>query len=371
MLQLSAKSAFQYLYNFPSSIIKLDDFAIESSNIIIQEFFGNSRNCIFKIKLGIDRDGFILKQPNNLDKHFVQTITNEANFYYFLKSNYPDYDNFGSFKHFDKDNNILVFKTDPAFSDSTIKMLVDNEDMEVFKEGLASHMYNYHEKFLNHTSIADYLPVYKPPLLDEFMFQRILAEMDSFENRNLRLISSRLRKNKEAIKAIYQNFKERETLIHRDVRYSNVLVNKSANSAKLIDWEMAALGDRYWDLADFCFHLLRYTEYKGTNRLDPGIDRGNLFNYVIYFMDEYLSLIFNTESDFTKEVFCKKVLQLFFVRMVENYRVGVLNNLWSDDQNLAEYEVVDFFWDLIEHENINDEDFFTNYLKRKKNFTPP
>jgi thiamine kinase-like enzyme len=375
MLQLSAKSAFQYLYNFPSPVMKLYDFApliklddidIERSNIIIQEFFGSSRNCIFKIKFGTDRDGFILKQPNNLDKNFVQTIVNEASFYYFIKSIYPDYYDFGSFQHFDKDNNILVFKTDSTFSDSTIQMLIENEDMDIFIEGLANHMYQYHEVFLNNAIITNHLPVYKTPLLQEFMFQRILAEMDSFENRNLRLISNKLKINEASINAIAINFREGETLIHRDVRYSNVLINKSQNSAKLIDWEMAAVGDRYWDLADFCFHLLRYTVYDGNNRLDPGIDTGNLFNYVIKFMDKYYELIFSNDNSFKKSDFCKKVLQLFFIRMIENYRVGVLNNFWSDTNNLAEYRVIEFFWDLIEHENIEDDAYFTNYLKNKK-----
>ena len=146
-----------------------------------------------------------------------------------------------------------------------------------------------------------------------------------------------------------------ESILHRDLKYQNLLLdNKSPElSLKLIDWEMAAIGDKDWDIANFCYPILKSIFRADRSLYDfAGWDEGIAANILINLINLY---------DKTKT---KKILQFCAIQIIEYYILGILNNRFESKTIKVEYKRVKLFFSLLTQ---SDDNYFDTYLTKIKN----
>lgn len=366
MWLLTGKTAFQYLINSENTSINIGYEAIQNGSLKIIESFGLSRNCIFKVEYFdvLRKKLLVLKQPNNFEPNFVSSIRNEANFFRLLtelniQNDLLDYDAL---------NSILVFESESESEAVTTQVYQEEDKWIEFTDSVAVSLSDLHTAFhlsnKAHDYRTKYLPIFQPNLLTSEKRQALLRRISLFENKNLRDIGKRIEQLENEIQKIEDKWNRFETIIHRDIRYSNFIYNPNSKTYKLIDFELAAIGDSHWDLAEFIFHLIRKKESDINIEEDPYLIISNLYIISDLALMKYYDKIHKSSSTETKAQFYKRVLQLFAIRLIENFFIGVLNNLWEDSKINLEHNRCLAFINLLE-DNKKD-DFYLNYFKNER-----
>jgi thiamine kinase-like enzyme len=392
MWLLTAGTTFQYLINAKwqnltkgkasnnyEPIIKFD--SLENSSLTIKEYFKSSRNCVIKIEYSEDKKNksLILKQPNNEEKRYIDSINNEAIFYTLVEKNKIITDRVGDFIYLDNENNVLLFKTDPDFHGVESDLLVDY-NYNNFIEEVALTVWKLHQvleigdnkqRNSNYLQPSYYLPIFKPNLLIPEARNLLLNKMLSFPSKHLRDLVDRIINVDTNVETVLDEilWNDKDCIIHRDVKYQNFIsksIEKNKFELKLIDWELAAVGDRYWDLAEFCHFLLKSAVYdKGVCEIDHRLDDKNLYKIVLKFLELYFKNANNNQSP--DNTFLKKILQLCAVRIIDNFISLIMAGVLVDTNADNEYKRVVVFIDLLYIKNHNSQDFHLNYLPKKIN----
>lgn len=362
MFCLTGKTAFQYLNNMPNTI-KFDYQVLENGSFRIEEYFNTSRNSTFIVRyvLGNMNYKYFLKQPKNDDNNFITSITNESRFFDYIEKYEIVLSELTPRIYFDKENKILLFNSDQNYNaikfEEFKNLLVDKQNL--FGKSMAQILANLH-KSLKGQEKTSFLSIYKPFLLSPESRGLMIEKLKKESNLQLQNLASRLEdiKTQSVLDSIEWN--ATDSIIHRDVKYENLLLNKTDSeiNLKLIDWEMAAVGDSHYDLADFCYYLFRCCKTVGKYEL--GIVPASLFSIIKSIIIKYHEIRYDSAKP--NNDFFKKIYQLCQVRIIENYIINVLSGNYSGGYANIEYEKrVIGFWGFIDPDNVLKNDYYLNF----------
>lgn len=233
----------------------------------------DSRNNNFIINRDFpEQSQYFIKQVKALDKEKTDTLRIEATCYW-LANNDADYQALKAFlpKYYEYDylNHILIIEN---LSDSmslqdycTQAQAVSLEIVHQQAEILASYHGALSDRIQQSQSIKLFAKA-KPWVftIGSQDFTQWMTTAPKSEQQSMQLIMG----NQEFLGLIRQleNTWEQKSLVHNDIKLTNFLVNKSVvenQSAKvrLIDWELADIGDPCWDVAAFfCGYLMLWIQ---------------------------------------------------------------------------------------------------------------
>jgi len=207
-------------------------------------------NLIFEID---GKDGYFIKQNKIFERDFISSIQVEAQVYrmFSFTEELHIKDLVPSFVYYDGNKNTLITRYE---KNATNFQSFINARQSANWKNIAQRQGDilaclHWKTALPHLNNFPLIKKKKP-----WAFE--LAENNSqYTPRNEigRQIIQILKDNKNYIAAVRNLFSDYNTthLIHSDIKFSNFLLNSSNSSAplKLIDWEIASIGDPAWDLA--------------------------------------------------------------------------------------------------------------------------
>lgn len=355
MWLLTGYSVFQYIINHPKETINIGYDSLRDGRLEINEYFNSSRNNIFKVIL---KDKvLIIKQPDNSEKNYTETIENEANFYSFLQKENILLDSVGNFKHFDFENKVLIQESSLAYDSIESDTLTNEDKITKFIEGATEILSQIHKQFNNNDKLISYFNSFKPTLLDRYKRKLLLEDMRKSQNKSLRDLASKIKSIENIIESI--EWVDNETIIHCDIRYQNFIYNSSKLKFKLIDWEMTATGDSCWDIVTFCSIIFKSTAPIGPNSLNTHLTPKNAYKIIKRVIEEYYKKRYPDQGS-PPASYLKKVLQLCEINLMETYINTILNR--GIDEN---YFVVKKFAELLD--NSDSDSFYLTFLNNKIN----
>ncbi|MBA4853232.1 phosphotransferase [Emticicia sp. BO119] len=299
----------------------------------------------------------ILKQPDNDEKSYIETIENEANFYSFLREENILLDSVGEFKHFDSENKILIQESSLKYDSIESDTLTDKEKISKFIEGVTHILSQIHDRFENNEKLPSYFDTFKPTLLDKYKRPLLLEDMKKSRNKSLKDLANKIESIKDIIESI--EWIDNETIIHRDIRYQNFIYNSSESKFKLIDWEMAATGDSCWDIVTFCSIIFKSIAPIGPNSLNTLLTPKNAYIIIKRIIEAYYIKRYPDKGPLPAS-FLKKVLRLCEINLMETYIKAFLNR--GIDEG---YFAVKKFTELLD--TSYSDNFYLTYLNNKIN----
>jgi thiamine kinase-like enzyme len=358
---LSGKTVYHHLINSTCKDLEFGVEVLQNGTFSVMENLNLSKNHTFRVDFEFEnkKHSLFLKQPKREIKSSMETVINEYKYLYFAQ--YKSFNN--DLLDFDKENVILITKSSPDFIGLTTDIYKTKNGYTHFAASASKILFDFHERFkAEKKDSLYYLSVYKPELIQTDRRRKMTEAMWSVEDFKIRQIAEKIEIAELIFESIGNLWYNDETIIHRDLKYSNFLVNnnKDPKEYKLVDYELAAIGDRCWDLSEFIFQLLRKKSSKGNIEEDPQWIRSNLYDFSNLIVLNY----YNMTSGLDKEQFFKKVLSFFVVRLIQSYVSSVFSNLWDDNKKTIEFNNIIYFWNIIDnHFETESADYFTNYMK--------
>lgn len=151
-----------------------------------------------------------------------------------------------------------------------INRQLEQKILGLLPEGLAPSVADYSEDFL----LTEYVPHHTRMLTSQVLvaFMRVLKRVHAIdvgggtldylarlreflgEQQHTQSWQTLLAQLEDALNAVYQRFGHHRALCHHDLGPPNILWTKDAAELgpKIIDWEYAAMGDLFFDLACIC-----------------------------------------------------------------------------------------------------------------------
>jgi thiamine kinase-like enzyme len=241
----------------------LDIGMIDVKSIIDGEFTArrsDSRNNNFIINREFAHHTYFIKQVKAPDAEKIETLRAEAACYQLANSNehYKPLKNFlPQFFHYDPLNHVLItaqVKEAATVYEYYFRMHeFNNKIPEIIADTLASY-HNTVAKSLQQQAGLQQFKQQKPWVFtvaamppDYWMQNEQAAEQQTIQL---------IQKNREFMQLLSQveNEWQPQTLVHNDAKFSNFLISykqddNTINFIKLIDWELADIGDPLWDVA--------------------------------------------------------------------------------------------------------------------------
>jgi Phosphotransferase enzyme family len=236
----------------------LDKGLLTPRQIVNGEFrvdIADSRNRNFIVNRDYD-NAYFIKHIRTLDVEHVNTLQTEATCYW-LANNEAQYSSLKDFMptyhSFDYNNNILIIGFERGkitlndYYDRTRKMPI------AVAQRIGSILNAYHghvSELLTNSSSARFFKKGRPWVFSIASNQNRLPSPQTPEGQIFTLINSNP-KYKELI-AVHENTWENKSLVHSDIKFTNFLIDHSNDDTpniKLVDWELADIGDPCWDVA--------------------------------------------------------------------------------------------------------------------------
>jgi hypothetical protein len=202
---------------------------------------------------------YLLKQPNISDLLSAETIRRESRLYSLVHGD-PDFIPVRKIMpeiiHYDSERNILVLEfisNSQSFNDYNYGLTI-NEFPASPALKLGDMMATYHRAFNGWTDSAktSFLPKSFPSNLVIVRPGPFLLTRISPANLELLKLIQKYPDLLEFLEYIYTDWKT-QTLIHGDMKWDNVILRQPDNpdlfQMKIVDWELAGLGDPAWDIA--------------------------------------------------------------------------------------------------------------------------
>ena len=205
-----------------------------------------SRNCIFIIELDGQTDLFV-KQLVALDKSNVYFMQKDATFYHLVhQTDYFKYLAPAIPKYFgyDPKTQVLVLEYYPNSINFMEFYHEQQGKVSDSMEKLSYYFTELHrdviEDVKEHTGLQFYnrLIPWVLRLNDRLKPSKSLVIRTLLEDEGLMYLVEQLKRD--------WNIK---TLVHADVKLANILAIRETHELKIIDWEMAIIGDPLWDIA--------------------------------------------------------------------------------------------------------------------------
>lgn len=238
----------------------LDKGMVDTRAVVNGEFTvrrSDSRNNNFIVNREYEHHAFFIKQVKAVDTEKIETMRTESAVYKLAESddNYKALKNFlPAFYHYDSTHHILITGQVKDAVSVYDYYLQQNDFNNMLPTLLADSLASYHRsnrtnqksQSLQHFrqqipwvfTIANTPPIHgNPATADQQLMQLIL------KNQNL----------VQTISVLTQQWSP-TSLVHHDAKLNNFLAGyeyekKQINFVKLIDWELADIGDPLWDVA--------------------------------------------------------------------------------------------------------------------------
>lgn len=216
------------------------------------------RNNIFFVEEADNKGKYFLKQPKRLEQEFRQSVYTEANVYKNIPENIKSF--FPNLIGFDLAHFLLICE---CINDNKNVDFNNNDHLKLLASTLKLIHKSFEDEIIKEKQkFEDFLVAAKPfilrldkatiralrdglILIDELKIQEEVAEwLTSIENQ-------------EILAKIATKWTE-NTIIHQDLKSDNILIipKDSVQQLKFLDWEMAVIGDNYWDLASILYQIL-------------------------------------------------------------------------------------------------------------------
>lgn len=237
-------------YLVERGLLRLESI-VDGDYLIVQQ---SSRNHNFKI-FRRHSPGLFVKQANSTDHH-RQTVAREAACYR-LALRHSDLGGLAAlmprFQFFDPVRSVLVIE----LLDGAETIWEHHLRLQTFPEGIAAllgerfgHLHRQAETFRPHLDQAELFQKQLPWILT--FHQTLPQHLNQMSQGNQQLLGI-LKQYPEltgALDALRRSWKVR-LLIHGDIKWENLVLCRHVDGTldlRLIDWEMADLGDECWDL---------------------------------------------------------------------------------------------------------------------------
>jgi len=335
-MQLSPETIYQYLHK--RQII--DEDAVVKGNFMVHPV--NTRNNIMKIVLNVDNSLFVKQTKSDIvsDGLFQREI--QAN--YFIKNNKE----FASIAtcvplllDHDDENNVII--TELLYDAKNLYehyMLTKNFDLNLAREQ-ASILYKCHTIPEKETDISMF------PKLLPWVLQLDKHEAHQFFTNNpasleiIKLIKDNQLLLSELVKLA--NSWQYTHLIHGDIKWINFLATANENgfAQKLIDWELADIGDPLWDVAGIMQSyittwLLGFDNNKPHSQELPEYmkfyDIKNMQPSAQAFLYQYANL--HNYSETESSAFFIRVIQFTAARIIQTSVEGITYNTKIEANNM-------------------------------------
>ncbi|WP_299888734.1 aminoglycoside phosphotransferase family protein [uncultured Lacinutrix sp.] len=241
-MRLEPLDVYNYLYK--RQIV--DASEVIKGNYLIQPV--RTRNNIMKIVIGPNNSLFIKQMASDLKTNNL--FEREINTYHLFKENkslalMSKY--VPPLIHCDKENNIMV--TELFYGAKSLHdyyMNTKKFDLNLAEEQ-AKILSTYHVSY-NKLNNFDKLPKNLPWILQ---LDKHKAHEFFVGNKASTAVISLIKENNQLQETLIGLAKKWQFthLIHGDVKWVNFLISKDEQSQKLIDWELADIGDPIWDIA--------------------------------------------------------------------------------------------------------------------------
>ena len=258
----------------------MDKGLITNKSIVEGKFtahVADSRNNNFVINRDFpDQSQYFIKQVKALDKEKTDTLRIEATCYW-LANNDADYQALKVFlpKYYDFDylNHILIIEN---LSDciSLHEYFLQKQDISLaIAQQQAEVLASYHGALSDKIQQSQSMKLFakgKPWVfrIASQDYTQWMTTTPKAEQQTMQLILG----NKEFLGLIQslENTWQTKSLVHNDIKFTNFLINKSVfeeqkAQIRLIDWELADIGDPCWDIAAmFCSYLMLWVQNSDT-----------------------------------------------------------------------------------------------------------
>ncbi len=234
--------------------------------LFIKESEITSKNYTYSLGKIIDdkfeRELFI-KQSKNFNSDSLLSLNTENEVYDHLKNNTGVFPFLVEKIHFDIHKNLLILKYYNIKEENFLSTYTPNSSASLAQK-LSTILAEFHSALLLEVDKENpYFLQVKPRIL-------YLTKDELINNENIRKINStikitsnlRSKRNVDMLNSVLPHLSaiefKQDTVIHNDIRIENFLKNES--DIKLIDWELACWGDKYWDMACLFAMFLQKTD---------------------------------------------------------------------------------------------------------------
>jgi thiamine kinase-like enzyme len=231
----------------------LDRGLIQMDTVMAGDFTTVSeptRNNIFKVLSRTGRNLFI-KQVSNFDAHALSILKREAMAYRFI-SMHPEYAALAAMIptliDYDKDRHVLAVSYFPEHSSVHEYFFLKQQVLPAFAAKQAEIMASFHFPVNAGADISAF-PKTIPWILQLEQQGHHIPQTNSKND-----LVGMIRGNAELMSMVnaLRNEWQQTTFIHGDIKWTNFITPKTSTDAsamKLVDWEIADLGDPWWDVA--------------------------------------------------------------------------------------------------------------------------
>lgn len=284
-----------------------------------------SRNCIFKIEHQ-QTNGLFIKQLLNQDTTNSYLMQKDATSHYLIHQSdlYKETATYiPKYYGYDPNHNILVTEYFKGTKNLHEVTYIEKQLSTKYAEKMAAILASFHFDIRSHLDEITSLQFYTKQLPWILNIGNIHNADPKGTNNSVIL---ELHKHPELLKKIdtVASTWDAYSLIHGDVKWMNFIVMPNQEDVKLIDWEIADVGDPLWDVAGVFQSYLsswvlsfnnqnvqQHIQYQGQEFLNLE----NILSIIKHFWDTYAALQEFTKED--KEDKLLKTLSYMAVRMVQ------------------------------------------------------
>jgi HopA1 effector protein family/Phosphotransferase enzyme family len=218
-----------------------------------------SRNSVFIVE-GPFKDKknttFFVKQPRFDDSNYISSILNEKYILEIFRDS--DITNLNLLEGFDQYQYLLFIKFVVGES-FDVFALPQEKYLKVLLKDLGDNFSKIHSITSNSLKSSNYPDKfgYRKPVFFAFAkrdFDELLINGNSKE---LLSVVNVLKKDNYKLLDLIKSFGwNQDTLIHFDFKFEHLILTKEGNTISIVDWEMADMGDIYWDIASVWYEII-------------------------------------------------------------------------------------------------------------------
>lgn len=264
------------------------------------------RNRNFQVVCGRSEEGYFLKQPRSFEAGRVDTLKRESECYRLVNM----VGRYSSLAHlmpslvdYDSSRNVLILQRIPnakSFREYYKQCKSYPSFMGSMLGAALGHLHSQTGKALAESMLERVNNRKLPWVL--FLAQRNVSKAPGLSKANKRLVEIL-----QAVPTFAMHLKQlrkewrKDSLIHGDIKWDNVLLYKKEGKKCLcvIDWEMANLGDRCWDLGGV-FQAFLTSWIRITSSNTPGSSSIQITNQLLEAMQENILAFWTAYLDMRK-----------------------------------------------------------------------
>eukprot|EP00944_MAST-04C_sp_MAST-4C-sp1_P015088 g15088.t1 len=140
---------------------------------------------------------------------------------------------------------------------------------------------------------------------------------------------------RDEISNIVENLDHKQTILHGDYHFANIMFLKNCEDVVMLDWQMYGHGYSLYEFCYFVYFVLANDEY---------VDRSRTFKYLKMYYDKLSELMVSVKDQIswkeTQKIFVCICLEMY-VWVVACYRADIKKRKMRDKENVKDRRMVD------------------------------